>query len=142
MKLAFATVAVVTAVVSFKVGTATGTGAPFWKAPAPSSRRATPVVPVSNRRTARRVSVEAANDVIENYCKDCHNDQLMLGNQSFDNFDVGKAEQHRLQAEKMIRKLRTEMMPLPGAPRPGGDTLAMVAQAIEDVVDRNTKPNP
>src|SRR5438309_338146 len=83
-----------------------GAGAPFWKAPAfASGRSATPLSLTSNRRPARRVSVEAANDVIENYCKDCHNDQLMLGNQSFDSFDVGKAEQHRAQAEKMIRKL-------------------------------------
>jgi hypothetical protein len=141
MKIAFATVAVVTAVVSFKVGTATGTGAPFWKAPAPAIARSS-VTASTHRPAPRMVSVQAANDVIENYCKDCHNDQLMLGNQSFDTFDVGKADERRPQAEKMIRKLRTEMMPLPGAPRPGGDTLAMVAEAIEQVVDHASKPNP
>src|SRR5262249_27234909 len=43
---------------------------------------------------------------------------------------------------KMIRKLRSEMMPLPGAPRPGGDTLTQLVATIEQVIDRAAKPNP
>ena len=42
----------------------------------------------------------------------------------------------------MIRKLRAEMMPLPGAPRPGGDTLRALVETIEQVIDRGAKPNP
>jgi hypothetical protein len=143
MKLVFATVAAVAAAVSFKVGTATGARAPLWlKRPAPALAAARPV---SKTRTvgARGISMKAYNDVIENYCADCHNDQLKSGNQSFDGFDVAHADQRLVQAEKMIRKLRAEMMPLPGAARPGGDTLALLAQTMEQVIDRSSaKPNP
>src|SRR6478672_6559660 len=112
-KLAFAAVAVGTAAVSFKVGTATGTGAPFWR---PPSSRAVPVpgTPVrlasANRSAARTMPLDAADAVIENYCKDCHNEQLLMGNVSFDGFQVGKAESRRALAEKAVKKLRTEMM--------------------------------
>lgn len=140
MKIAFAMVAVGAAVVSFKVGTATGKNAPHWFAPAP--RAESRPAPVLRSNVPRTMPVSAANDIIENYCKDCHNDQLLLGNQSFDTFDVAKADKSREQAEKMIRKLRTEMMPLPGAPRPGGDTLAMLAETIEQVIDKSAAPNP
>src|SRR4029077_12911607 len=40
------------------------------------------------------------------------------------------------------RKLRTEMMPLPGAPRPGGDTLGMLAETIEQVIDKSRPTHP
>src|SRR5204862_4841923 len=107
-----------------------------------TTTHATPVTRSSSAHASRALPTEAANAIIENYCKDCHNDQLLLGNQSFDEFDVAKADKRREQAEKMIRKLRTEMMPLPGAPRPGGDTLAMLAETIEQVIDKSAAPNP
>ena len=144
-KLAFAAIAVGTAAVSFKVGTATGTGAPFWRAPIRSvdaRPERTPLRNASLRARARTMPIDAADSVIENYCKDCHNEQLLMGNQSFDDFHVAKAYDRRAQAEKMIRKLRTEMMPLPGVPRPGGDTLQMLAETIEQVIDKATPINP
>lgn len=143
MKIAFAAVAALTATVAFKVGTATGAMKHWSKSTARTAVLPTrTAVTAGHRSTARTLSTDAANAIIENYCKDCHNDQLLLGNQSFDQFDVGKADQHREQAERMIRKLRTEMMPLPGAPRPAGDTLGMLAETIEQVVDKSGPINP
>ncbi len=143
-KLAFAAIAVGTAAVSFKVGTATGTGAPFWSAPVRPTTEAPGRTPIRNAslKNERTMPIADADSIIENYCKDCHNEQLLMGNQSFDGFEVGKAADRRAQAEKMIRKLRTEMMPLPGVPRPGGDTLQMVAATIEQVIDKATPLNP
>jgi hypothetical protein len=146
-KLAFAAATVGTAVASFQVGTATGAGAPFWRA---STARvdARPITPPPSATAGKRkaaagtLPLEVAEGLIENYCRDCHNDQLQLGTQSFDSFTVAKAFGHREQAEKMIRKLRTEMMPLPGVPRPPSDTLQALAATIEDVIDRTTPINP
>jgi hypothetical protein len=145
-KLAFAAATVGTAVVSFRVGTATGAGAPFWRA---STARvdARPVTPPKTATASKRtppgtLPIEVAEGLIENYCRDCHNDQLRLGTQSFDSFTVAKAFGHREQAEKMIKKLRTEMMPLPGVPRPASDTLQALAATIENVIDDHSPINP
>jgi len=156
-KVAFAAAAVGVGVVSFRVGTATGAGAPFWRAvaprgsaepvkptPPPARTTAKTVSKVTNvaKRAAATLPVATAEGLLENYCRDCHNDQLQLGTQSFDSFTVAKAFTHRDQAEKMIRKLRTEMMPLPGVPRPPSDTLQMLAETLEQIIDKASPINP
>ena len=145
-KLAFAAATVGTAVASFQVGTATGAGAPFWRASTARVDARTTNPPASSavkrKAAAGTLPIEVAEGLIENYCRDCHNDQLQLGTQSFDSFTVAKAFTHRAQAEKMIKKLRTEMMPLPGVPRPPSDTLQALAATIENVIDDHSPINP
>jgi hypothetical protein len=123
MRAVVAAATLVTAAVSFGVGTVTG--APRSERPAPS-----------------RARVEALNGVIDHYCTECHNEQLLVGNLSLEGYDIAAATKERAKSEKMIRKLRAEMMPLPGSPRPTGDSLRLVAETIEDVIDRNTPANP
>ena len=155
MKLVVATVAVVTTGLAITVGTATGSKAPRWIAPTSSpARPADRPAPRPRTRTrveshpsyrvsgARGISVAALNDVVEQYCKDCHNDQMLTGNLSLDKFDVAHADADPHIAEKMIRKLRAEMMPLPGSPRPGGDTLTALAETMEQIIDKGSRPNP
>jgi hypothetical protein len=86
--------------------------------------------------------METLNGVIDAYCIDCHSDGMLLGNLSIEGYDIAHADTARAKSEKMIRKLRAEMMPLPGRPRPGGDTLQLIADAIERVVDRGGPSNP
>jgi Protein of unknown function (DUF1592)/Protein of unknown function (DUF1588)/Protein of unknown function (DUF1595)/Protein of unknown function (DUF1585)/Protein of unknown function (DUF1587) len=155
MKLVVTTVAVVTTALAVSVGTATGSHAPRWvprpiDRPAPSNRppvrakvpSAAAAHPAYRERGARGISTAALNGVIEQYCGDCHNENLMTGNLSLDGFDVANADKKRATSEKMIRKLRAEMMPLPGAPRPAGDTLKALVETMEDVIDRSSRPNP
>ena len=123
MRAVLAAATLVTAAVSFGVGTVTG--APRSERPAPS-----------------RARIEALNGVIDHYCTECHNEQLLVGNLSLEGYDIGSATKERAKSEKMIRKLRAEMMPLPGSPRPSGDSLRLVAETMEDVIDRNTPANP
>ncbi|HSQ29521.1 MAG TPA: DUF1592 domain-containing protein [Gemmatimonadaceae bacterium] len=123
MRAVLAAATLVTAAVSFGVGTVTGT--PRSERPAPS-----------------RARIEALNGVIDHYCTECHNEQLLVGNLSLEGYDIGSATKERAKSEKMIRKLRAEMMPLPGSPRPSGDSLRLVAETMEDVIDRNTPANP
>ena len=92
--------------------------------------------------TGEAAAFAALNDVVDEYCIDCHSDGMLYGNLSIEGFDIARADTAREKAEKMIRKLRAEMMPLPGRPRPGGDTLRLVAEAIERVIDRASPPNP
>ncbi len=158
MKLVVATAAVVTTGIAVSFGTATGSRAPHWigaahprtlpvetpslRSPSPKPHKPPPVHPAYPTVGARGITIAAFNDVVENYCKDCHNDQMLTGNLSLDNFDVAKANEDTHISEKIIRKLRAEMMPLPGSPRPGGDTLAALAETMEQIIDKSSKPNP
>jgi hypothetical protein len=74
-------------------------------------------------------------EVVQRYCVTCHNDQLLTGNVSLQAFDVERAGEKPETAERMIRKLRAGMMPPPGTPRPGGDTLTVLVGTLETRVD-------
>ena len=80
--------------------------------------------------------------VVARNCVMCHNDQLQTGNFSLQNFDVAQATSHAEASEKVIHKLRLDMMPPPGVPRPGGDTLQMLAVTLEDQLDRAAAAEP
>ena len=158
MKGAFMAVATLTAVVSFKVGLDANGGISRALAASPARVRpaeagapgAHPTVGRAERRARKRArpaadgdaATNALNEVIDVYCIDCHSEGMLMGNLNIEGFDIATADTMRGKAEKMIRKLRTEMMPLPGRPRPAGDTLRLVAEAIERRLDRSARPNP
>jgi hypothetical protein len=96
--------------------------------------------PASSR--ADTVSTEALNAVVKGLCMLCHNAQVQTGNLSLAGFDVADPQQNPEVAEKMIRKLRAGMMPPPGVPRPGGDTLVALVETIERRIDLATASNP
>ena len=80
--------------------------------------------------------------VVERYCSDCHNPIAGAGNMSVDGFNADSVLTHIAQSEKMIRKLRAQIMPPPTAPRPLGDTLAALAEAMETLIDKSSRTNP
>ncbi|MDE0650544.1 MAG: DUF1592 domain-containing protein, partial [Gammaproteobacteria bacterium] len=82
--------------------------------------------------------------VVTQYCQVCHNDALLTGNVSFQGFEVERAPERAETAERMIRKLRAGMMPPPGMPRPSGDTLQVLVETLEQLVDEAAvfRPNP
>jgi hypothetical protein len=90
------------------------------------------------------ISPEVLTGVVRRVCAACHNDALKTGNLSLQSFDVAAAPQDAETAEKMIRKLRAGMMPPPGVPRPGGDTLDVLVTTLEAIMDKHaaSAPNP
>ena len=99
---------------------------------------------VSRDLDAAEPSDETLTAVVQRTCVVCHNDQLMTGNLSLESFEVGDAGAAAEAAEMVIEKLRAEMMPPPGIPRPGGDTLQLLAEALELELDEywDGRPNP
>jgi hypothetical protein len=93
---------------------------------------------------AAEVDDEALTAVVRRVCVTCHSDQLLTANLSLQHFDVGRAADDPEVTERVISKLRLEMMPPPGIPRPGADTLMILAETlerrIEELVARS--PNP
>jgi hypothetical protein len=96
----------------------------------------------SPRSLPASISNEALSAVVKTYCATCHSEQRKTGNLVLEGFDVDSAHTNLATTEKMIRKLRLEMMPPPNARRPSADTLLGLVRALENEVDRNAPRTP
>ena len=105
------------------------------------ARRGAVTYPAPRART-RGIPSAALTEVVAHYCADCHNPVTLRGNLTLADFDVDSAPAHIATSEKMIRKLRAKIMPPPGSPRPLGDTLTALAEAMENLIDKSARPNP
>ena len=94
--------------------------------------------------SAGAVDSEALDDVVQQYCVRCHNDRRRSGNLVLESFVAAQAHTTGETTERMIRKLRAEMMPPPGARRPAGDTLLQLMESLEGHMDAAAAraPNP
>ena len=87
-------------------------------------------------------SISAPDDVVQEYCVRCHNDRMLRGNLSLEDFTLDAAEETGDVAEMMIRKLRADMMPPPGERRPSGDSLLVLVESLEARMDEAAAANP
>ena len=84
----------------------------------------------------------ARTAVVKQYCTGCHSDRGKAGGLSLASFDIAQTVEHAPVVEKMIRKLRTGMMPPPGARRPADTELAALVDALETRIDKAALVNP
>ena len=88
-------------------------------------------------QTAGTVStIESRRAFITRYCGDCHNESLKSGGFSWDDLDVAQPEGNPEQAEKIVRKLRSGLMPPVGSPRPDMAAAKDFARTLEARIDR------
>ena len=86
--------------------------------------------------------------VIDRYCATCHNQRTRAGGLALDGLDVaaaGREPQPGVEIwEKVVRKVRTGMMPPSGAPRPDRTALDRFAASLEESIDKvaAATPNP
>lgn len=114
-----------------------------WPVEQPSGAALPPVLASVDRHSSTTdVPPEVLTKVVQRYCVVCHNDQLRTGNLSLEKFDVAAPHERWETAEKMIGKLRVQMMPPPGIPRPGGDTLLALVETLESSVGRYAAEHP
>ena len=88
------------------------------------------------------IAPSALTDVVKKTCAGCHSEQRKQGNLSLQSFDMASINGSPELAEKMIGKLRAGMMPPPGRPKPGGDTLDVLAGTLERMMDARYALNP
>jgi hypothetical protein len=140
MKPVIASAAAVVAALSFTAGGYAASGRPG--ASETPRHRLTTAGP--SDLPAHRVPAAAEmTPVVKRYCGGCHNAKSLKGNLSLDDYAVEQAPSHLEASEKMIRKMRADIMPPPGARRPAGDTLRLLVETIENVIDKAaTTPNP
>ena len=86
----------------------------------------------------------AAQAVVDRYCVTCHNPRTRAGGLALDALETADAGREPQTWEKVVRKVRTGMMPPSGAPRPDRATLDRLAAAVEETIDRAAAaaPNP
>ena len=108
---------------------------------------AAPVTPaVSHAAPAAVFGAAEQTAMVKQYCTTCHNERgkERFGNLSLESFDATKVTDHLATTEKMIRKLRSGMMPPPGQRRPEPAQIEALYTALENRIDRaaSLSPNP
>lgn len=80
---------------------------------------------------------------LSHYCAACHNDEMRTGGWSLSQFDLESPDRSAELAEKMIRKLRTGLMPPPGTSHPPDlATRRAFAAVLESAIDRSASARP
>ncbi len=81
---------------------------------------------------------------LDQYCVTCHNERAKTAGLMLDKMTPDRAGENAEAWEKVVRKLRTGMMPPAGARRPDRATIDKFASNIESAIDRaaSAKPNP
>jgi hypothetical protein len=83
------------------------------------------------------VPVPSSNDAfLKQYCISCHNTRVKSGSLALDGFDPSAVEGHAEVWEKVVRKLRTGMMPPDGATKPTAAAREAFTVSLESALDR------
>ena len=103
--------------------------------------------PQTARQTTQHdagADVSAERALLDKYCVTCHSQRLKTGGLALDTADLTNIPAQSEIWEKVIRKLRAEMMPPVGATRPDKAELDGLATLLETSLDKwaATRPNP
>ena len=104
----------------------------------------TGMAPIHSAYSQALPATMAAQATVEQTCRRCHNDQRRSGNMSLQDFEVARSNERPAVTEKMIRKLRTGLMPPTSIGNRDEIALANLAMTLEAHRDHpdNTPFNP
>src|SRR5689334_16094848 len=80
--------------------------------------------------------------LINQYCVGCHNQRTKTADLALDAMNADNISQNADVREKVVRKLRTRVMPPAGRPRPDEATYDAVIKSLETSLDRAAAANP
>src|SRR5688500_13665695 len=103
--------------------------------------RAEPVIAQAPAAPAATAATASAA-VLKQYCATCHNDRMKAGGLVIEPAAVVSVGAGADRWEKVVRKLRTQAMPPPGAPRPDAASYNRVASFLETELDRAEAARP
>src|SRR3954471_11047558 len=120
-----------------------GGGLSAQQAAKPASAKAPGAAPKpAAAHASTALPVDAQNQLVGQYCATCHSERGKAGGLVLAGFDAAKIGERPEVAEKMIRKLRTGMMPPANARRPDADTIHQFVDALETKMDAAFAANP
>ena len=92
---------------------------------------------------ASESNIDSANmRQLDQYCIACHNDALATAGLSLQEVNFSRAGDHAEVLEKVIKKLRSQMMPPAGMPRPETETYEGMTDWLEAELDAAWASNP
>jgi mono/diheme cytochrome c family protein len=97
---------------------------------------------VAQAPAAVGVTAASSTAVLKQYCATCHNETMKSGGLVIDPAGVTNVGSGADRWEKVVRKLRTQSMPPPGAPRPDAASYDRVATFLETELDRAEAARP
>ena len=134
------------------VGLAVAVGAVAVHGVGPEARRTPPPHPVHvggpavamQPGSAATTAALSPRAVLDRYCVTCHNDRLETGGLALDTVDPTQVANAPEIWEKVLRKLRTGLMPPSPRRRPDAETYASLVSYFETALDRAAAaaPNP
>jgi len=80
--------------------------------------------------------------LVDKYCAGCHNDKRKSGGFSWTTIDLADPARNAEASERVVRKLRTGLMPPAGAPRPDADATKTLVETLETAIDRAAASHP
>jgi hypothetical protein len=95
-----------------------------------------------SRTVSAQTSAQSSNPraLVDQYCVTCHNQRLKTGGLELDTLDITNVGSHAETWEKVVRKIKTGMMPPSGMPRPDRAVLDGFASELEARLDRAAVP--
>ncbi len=91
---------------------------------------------------AQVMNTQQASAAIGKYCATCHSPQLHTADLVLDPAAVAHPQTDAERWEKVVRKLRANSMPPPGAPRPDPASLRALEGLVENELDRAAAAHP
>src|SRR5437762_682986 len=100
---------------------------------------------ITGAQTAQTATPAAApldTALIKQYCITCHNQRAKVGGLTLDTLDYEHLDKEAATWEKVVRKIKTGMMPPSGARRPERPALDGFASEVEKRLDAAAARNP
>src|SRR5262245_44885232 len=91
--------------------------------------------PPSPRSRPSATDTQDQNAFVEKYCVECHDDFTKAGELTLEQFDIARIGQRAELGEKMVRKLRTGLMPKKEAEQPPLAARQAMIAALESRLD-------
>jgi mono/diheme cytochrome c family protein len=103
-------------------------------------RSAAPSADAQQPAGAAPAAVSTEATFLNQYCIGCHNQRAKIGGLALDTLDIAKVGPAAETWEKVVKKIRTGMMPPSGAKRPERTALDTFASELESRLDRAVDP--
>jgi mono/diheme cytochrome c family protein len=94
----------------------------------------------ANAQTAAPAAVSPQKTLVNQYCLTCHSDRVKAGGLALSGLNLDAPQEHADIAEKVVRKLRSGMMPPAGAKRPDNQSLTAFVSWLENELDSKHGP--
>jgi len=96
----------------------------------------------AGKPAASSASLNTSPALMNQYCSNCHNADDLAGGMDISKLDIEKIGKDAAVWERIVRKVRTGMMPPSGQPRPTRAVLDAFASDLESRLDKTAAANP